>query len=80
MVNGRSRVIVTWHDAHTEAPTWISLDEIDDEPYVVTTCGYLLPDAKPHHVCIAQSVGADGSVDAVLCVPVGMVVSVVVAD
>ena len=36
-------VIVAWHDAHAET-TWCRLDEIDPDPYVVHTVGWLLPE------------------------------------
>ena len=70
-----SAVRVVWHDAHSESGGgWISRDEIDREPCVVETVGWLVPDAKPEHLVIAQSrIAADDSLDSVLCVPVGMV-------
>lgn len=74
-----ARVIVTWHDAHSE-PSWIEADDLDGDPYEVVTCGWLVPDGKPAHVVVAQSLGADGALDGVLCVPIGMVVSVVVVS
>jgi len=74
-----ARVIVTWHDAHSET-SWTTLDELDDEPYEVVTCGWLIADAKPAHVVIAQSVGSDGALDGIICVPAGMVVGVVVVS
>ena len=77
MVNGErlSAVRVVWHDAHSESGDgWIGRDSIDREPCVVETVGWLLPDAKPEHLVIAQSwIAADDSLDGVLCVPVGMV-------
>ena len=68
----KSLVVVVWHDAHSEQ-SWTSVEELDSDPYVVRTAGYLLPDAKPGHVVIAQSVGPDGALDGVLQIPVGMV-------
>lgn len=79
MTSDYARVVVTWHDAHSE-PDWTTLDDIDAEPYVVVTCGWLIPDAKPAHVVVAQSVGAQGALDGLLCVPAGMVVNVVVVS
>ena len=67
-------VCVTWHDAHADS-RWIEVTEIDNEPYLVTSIGYLMPKAKKGHVSLAQSFGADGFVDSVLHIPRGMVVS-----
>lgn len=72
----RTRVLVVWHDAHTVADGWCELSDIDDEPLVVETIGWLLPDAKAGHVVVAQSVTSDDGLDSVLCIPVGMVQSV----
>jgi len=71
----RTKAIVVWHDAHAE-PSWVDLDDIDQEPLVVETCGWLLPEAKNGHVVIAQSITNEDGLDNVLCVPVNMVVSV----
>lgn len=76
MVN-RSKVLVVWHDAHSGDDGWHTAGEIDSEPCVVESVGWLLPDAKAGHVVVVQSVLThDESIDGVLCVPVGMVVSV----
>ena len=67
-------VCISWHDAHADS-RWIEVTEIDDEAYLVTSVGYLVPKAKKGHVSLAQSFGADGFVDSVLHIPRGMVVS-----
>jgi hypothetical protein len=64
-----------WHDAHSDTNSWITLEEIDEEPCVVVTCGILLPAAKEGHVVIAQSSNSFGALDSVLAVPVAMVQS-----
>ena len=66
--------IVSWHDAHAESE-WQDLDNLDQDPYLVKTAGWIIPDAKPNHVVVVQSIGADESCDGVLCIPVAMVVS-----
>lgn len=66
-------VKVVWHDAHDQSETWIDPSDIDSEPYAVTSVGFLIPDRKPAHVVIAQSASADGSLDNVLAIPLGMV-------
>jgi hypothetical protein len=73
MMNEKMRVEVIWHDAHTVASTWIEFSDIGEDPCEVTTLGWLLADAKPDHVVVAQSMTDDDSLDSVLCIPVGMV-------
>lgn len=67
-----SLVLVIWHDAHSEH-SWTSVEELDAEPFVVETVGWMIPNAKPGHVVIAQSIGEDDALDSVLQIPVGMV-------
>lgn len=67
-------VELTWLDAHAEN-AWMDIEDLDQEPYQVKSIGWLMPDAKPDHVVLAQSIGVDHSVG-VLCVPVGMVVKI----
>jgi hypothetical protein len=69
---GATFVLVEWHDAHASSQ-WMNVSEIDKDPYIVQTVGWLLPNAKPDHVVIAQSVSCDEYVDGVLSIPVGMV-------
>lgn len=68
-------VVVTWHDAHAES-AWMEVKDIDAEPFVVDSIGWLIPDSKPNHVVIAQSIGLDDAIDGVLSIPKGMVVKV----
>ncbi len=69
-------VIVTWMDAHAATETWTPLDDIDQEPCMVNSCGFLLTadeGGKPDHITIYQSKTDSDDVDGVLCVPVAMV-------
>lgn len=69
------RCEVIWLDAHaaTDA-TWHDLDaDLDQEPVVVVTRGFLLPNAKPHHITVAASLTSDGDVGDITCIPIGMV-------
>jgi hypothetical protein len=69
-------VMVTWTDAHAATETWTPLSELDQEPCIVTSCGFLLAveqGGKPDHVTIYQSKTESDDVDGVLCVPVAMV-------
>jgi len=70
-----SVVLVTWHDAHSGAESWINIKDLDSEPAVVESVGFLLNEdngGKPHHLTLFQSRMED-SVDHVLHIPVGMV-------
>ncbi len=74
-----SRVLVVWHDAHAiNEGAWCDESDIDADPCVVETVGWLLADRKVGHVVLAQSVTHDGGLDAVLAIPVGMVQKIVV--
>ncbi len=68
-------VLVTWHDAHSGAESWINIKDLDTDPAEVQSVGFLLSTGdggKPDHVTLYQSRNED-SVDHVLHIPVGMV-------
>ena len=68
-------VLVTWHDAHSGAESWINIKDLDTEPAEVQSVGFLLSTSdggKPDHVTLYQSRNED-SLDHVLHIPVGMV-------
>jgi len=69
-------VYCEWHDAHSDE-SWIDVSEIDAEPYPVRSAGWLIADAKPGHVTLAQSCGPDGALDGVIYIPTGMVTRLV---
>jgi hypothetical protein len=71
-------VFVEWHDAHAGGSNWMSIEEIEPEPCVVWTAGFLLPSAKPGHVAIAQSLADSGDFDSPLYIPADMVIRTVV--
>ena len=68
-------VEVIWHDAHADTDSWIDVDEIDENPCVVVSCGILIPSAKPNHVTLCQSSNSFEQIDCVLSVPVRMIKS-----
>jgi hypothetical protein len=72
-----STALVYWFDAHDDATAaWVSLEELEPEPYRVATVGILLPaETKKGHVSVARSIG-DGVVDSVIHIPSAMVESV----
>ena len=64
-------VLVTWHDAHSGAESWINIKDLDTEPAEVESVGFLLATSdggKPDHVTLYQSRNED-SVDHVLHIP-----------
>jgi hypothetical protein len=71
-------VLVTWHDAHSGAESWINIKDLDIEPAEVQSVGFLLATSdggKPDHVTLYQSRNEE-SVDHVLHIPTGMVKSI----
>lgn len=71
-------VLIIWHDAHSGSESWINIKDLDKDPAVVETVGFLLSTVdggKPDHVTIFQSRNED-SIDHVLHIPVKMVVSI----
>jgi hypothetical protein len=74
LLNDATLAIVTWHDAHAESE-WQDITTLDQQPYEVKTVGWIIPNAKPGHVVVVQSISTDDSCDGVLCIPVGMVVN-----
>ncbi len=70
-------VRVWWRDAHAATQTWSPVEEIDPEPCIVVSVGFVLSDVKPDHVVLAQSfIDDQGEVDHVLAIPSAMVVRV----
>ncbi len=73
-----SAVLVTWHDAHSGSESWVNIKDLDLDPAVVQTVGFLLATSdggKPDHVTIYQSRNED-NIDHVLHIPVKMVVGI----
>lgn len=71
-------VVVLWRDAHADGDSWISVDEIEDEPYIVESVGFVLEAVKSGHISLCQSLADDeGVVDHVLHIPNEMVVDII---
>ena len=71
-------VLVTWHDAHSGSESWVNIKDLDLDPAIVQTVGFLLATSdggKPDHVTIYQSRNED-NIDHVLHIPVKMVVGI----
>lgn len=67
-------VKVTWLDAHAVTTGWEPIEELDPDPCVVESVGFLLPDVKAGHVTLAQSwIDGNEEVDHVLSIPTKMV-------
>lgn len=68
-------VKITWQDAHALTTGWEAIAELDDEPCLVESVGFLIPDVKKGHLTIAQSwIAGNEEVDHVLSIPAKMVV------
>lgn len=70
-------VRVIWRDAHSIGETWADPADLDADPMVVDTIGWLIEGGKPEHVVVCQSLADSGMVDHVLAIPQGMVVRLV---
>ena len=63
-------VVVCWRDAHAVTDAWTSFDDLDQDDALIFTAGFLVPDAKPGHVVIVQSVSPNSdSLDGVIAIP-----------
>lgn len=69
-------VLVKWLDAHDENDTWISDFEIEKEPCVITSIGFIVPKGKPNHVTLAQSYSDELLYNNIIYIPDAMVVEV----
>jgi len=70
--------IVTWHDTHSDHPGWQTIGELQQDPCVVHSVGWLIPTQEggnPDHVTLYQSrIEGTNEVDSVCHIPVKMVV------
>ncbi len=76
----KALVKATWHDAHSVSHSWISIDEIADEPWVVETVGWILPEVKKNHLVIAQSHIGHETYDNIIAIPLLMVMKVTILN
>jgi len=63
---------VVWHDAHADGDAWIAEEDVDPDPAVVVSLGFILDQAKPGHLTLAQS-HVHGHWGTLLHVPLSMV-------
>jgi len=72
-----SLAIITWHDCHSDQPGWLMIGELEQEPTVVHTVGWLVPTEQggcPDHVTLYQTrIEGTDQVDSVVHIPVSMV-------
>ena len=54
-----SVVYVKWHDAHAVAPSWFALDDIVDEPAIVESVGWLVPNTIAGHIVLQPKIVAE---------------------
>lgn len=68
--------LVAWHDAHAISDGWTSAEGLIPGACEVTTVGFVLPDAKPGHITLAQTVGETPEYFHVFSIPDAMVIRV----
>lgn len=66
-------VAVEWRDAYSYTDEWQKIEDVDKEPVIVCSVGFLIPSAKDGYVVIAQSDDGQGELDGFLFIPCGMV-------
>lgn len=69
-------VMITWADTHSGGIGWTPINDIDQDEYLIQTCGFLLATSdggKADHVTVYQSRTADEDLDHILHIPVAMV-------
>lgn len=66
-------VVVEWADAF-EVSDWTDPNHMEQEPVIVQSVGFLLPDFKENYVVIFQSDDGQGEYDNYLFIPAGMVI------
>lgn len=69
-------VIITWADTHSGGTGWTPISDIDQDEYIIQTCGFLLATSdggKADHVTVYQSRTDDDDLDHILHIPVAMV-------
>lgn len=69
-------VEITWADTHSGGTGWTPISEIDQNEYIIKSCGYLLAvgdGGKENHVTIYQSRTEDDDLDHILHIPVAMI-------
>jgi hypothetical protein len=75
--NELTYIYVTWIDAHSGSETWTNIRDLDQEPVLVRTAGFLLPQSdggKEGHITIYQSITPNDDVDHVLhkCIQINL--------
>ena len=71
-------VLGIWHDAYSLSNNeWHELTDLNDDPAVVQSVGFLMSQPNAKHVVLAQSFTDDQGVDNVLQIPRRMVRKIV---
>jgi hypothetical protein len=72
-MTGWQLVRVVWHDAHGATSGWTHHGDIDPAPAEIQTVGWLVPNVKPGHLVVVQSIDPHGNVDNAIAIPTSMV-------
>ncbi len=82
-MKNKTIVIITWADTHSGGTGWTPINEIDQDEYIITSCGYLLSigdGGKENHVTLYQSRTPDDDLDHILHIPVAMIRNIKAVD
>ncbi len=78
------KVLVEWHDAHSDDAGWVSRSDLEDEgPAVIKSVGFLLTEAdggKKNHVSLVQTWSEDDMLHSVFYIPVQMVYRITILE
>lgn len=73
-------VLVHWLDAHDETDTWVDVKEIEKDPCIITSIGFVIENGKPNHLTLAQSYSDELLYNNIIYIPNGMVVDTTIID
>ena len=76
-------VEITWADTHSGGIGWTPISEIDQDEYIIKSCGYLLAvgdGGKENHITLYQSRTEDDDLDHILHIPVAMIRNIKAID
>ena len=75
-MTNRTIVYIQWADTHSGGTGWTAISDIDQNEYIISSCGYLLSigdGGKENHVTLYQSRSEDDDLDHILHIPVAMI-------
>ena len=82
-MTNRTIVYIQWADTHSGGTGWTAISDIDQDEYIISSCGYLLSigdGGKENHVTLYQSRSEDDDLDHILHIPVAMIRNIKAVD